>query len=45
MPLNDDIASRSGPRIVDYLEQVAAAVAKVEPAGASTASSQPSTSY
>ena len=45
VPLNDDIASRWGPRIVDYLEQVAAAVAKVEPAGASTAGSQPSTSY
>jgi iron complex transport system substrate-binding protein len=45
VPLNDDVASRWGPRIVDYLEQVAAAVAKVEPAGASTAASQPSTSY
>ena len=45
VPLNDDIASRWGPRIVDYLEQAAAAVAKVEPAGASTAASQPSTSY
>jgi len=45
VPLNDDIASRWGPRIVDYLEQVAAAVAKAEPAGASTAASQPSTSY
>ena len=45
VPLNDDIASRWGPRIVDYLEQVAAAVAKVEPAGASTAGTQPSTSY
>ena len=44
VPLNDDVASRWGPRIVDYLEQVAAAVAKVEPAGA-TAASQPSTSY
>ena len=44
VPLNDDVASRWGPRIVDYLEQVAVAVAKVEPAGA-TAPSQPSTSY
>ena len=41
VPLNDDIASRWGPRIVDYLEQVAAAVAKVEP----TTASQPTTSY
>ena len=30
--LDDDIASRWGPRVVDYLRTVAAAVAKVQPA-------------
>jgi iron complex transport system substrate-binding protein len=38
VPLNDDIASRWGPRILDYLEQVAAAVAKVAPEGAAASS-------
>ena len=28
--MDDDVASRWGPRIVDYLEDVAAAVANVE---------------
>ncbi len=35
VPLDDDLASRWGPRIVDYLKAVAAAVAKVQPALAS----------
>jgi cobalamin transport system substrate-binding protein len=37
VPLNDDVASRWGPRIVDYLQEVAAAVAAVAPAGGGAA--------
>jgi iron complex transport system substrate-binding protein len=34
VPLDDDIASRWGPRIVDFLEAVVGAVVELEPAGA-----------
>jgi iron complex transport system substrate-binding protein len=33
VPLDDDIASRWGPRIVDFLEAVVGAVVELEPAG------------
>ena len=32
IPLSDDVASRWGPRIVDYLAEVAAAMEAVQPA-------------
>jgi iron complex transport system substrate-binding protein len=34
VPLSDDVASRWGPRVVDYLQQVADAVAKAQAAPA-----------
>ncbi len=34
VPLSDDVVSRWGPRVVDFLKQAAAGVAAVQPAPA-----------